>query len=270
MPFLFTNEITMKTIYFLALSAILLSSCSDDSSETVIPQASEATITFDSRVGTSDFALNKDFTVGTRTYNFSKLRYWVSNIVLIDSKGAEYKVPDSYYLIEEVGDLDLSGTINDEMIYPAKKREAVTLKDIPTGDYKSVKFSIGIDSKYNDNLSLQTGELSIANGMSNIAWMWHTSYIFSSVGGTVKEGTTSKTFLAETGLNDNYKTVTINLTSPVNFESTKEVVLNVDITKVFDGIDIIQTPTINAMSTTLMSTVANNYATKAISFGTTK
>ena len=260
----------MKPIYFLSAIALLFSSCSDDSSDAVTPQTSEATLTFDSRVGVSDFALNKDFTVGSKTYNFSKLRYWVSNVVLIDSKGAEYKVPESYYLIEEVGDMDLSGTINDEMIYPAKKREAVTLKDIPTEEYKSVRFSIGVDSKYNDNLSLQAGELSIANGMSNIAWMWHTSYIFSSVGGTVKEGSASKTFLAETGLNNNYKTVTINLTNPVNFQNTKDVVLNVDVTKIFDGVDVIQTPTINAMSATLMSTVATNYATKAISLGTTK
>lgn len=104
-------------------------------------------------MGTAYFALNKDFTIGSQTYNFTKLRYWVSNVTLVDTKGTEYKVPDSYYLIEEVGNLDLSGTINDSVVYPAKKRETVTLKDIPSGDYKTVKFSIGVDSQHNDNLS---------------------------------------------------------------------------------------------------------------------
>lgn len=262
----------MKRFFIFALAAALFTSCSENNAvETVAPEtASQAKLTFDSKVGTADFALNKDFTVGTKTYNFKKLRYWVSNISFIDSKGVEYKVPNSYYLIEEVGELDLTGTLNDnKTTYPARKRETIDLKDIPAGDYKSVKFSIGVDSKYNDNLSLGAGELTIANGMSNIAWMWHSSYIFSSVGGTVKEGAETKTFTTETGLNANYKTLTIDLASPANFASTKEVVLNVDVTKVFEGIDLIKNPTINAMSAPLMSTVAANYATKAIAFGTT-
>lgn len=260
----------MKRIFIFALAAALFSSCSndDDSSQIVTPvSAGDVQLTFDARVGTSDFALNKDFTIGTQTYNFSKLRYWVSNVILVDSKGTEYKVPDSYYLIEEVGDLDLSGTINDKLIYPAKKRETVTLKNIPSGEYKTVKFSIGIDSQHNDNLSLQSGELSLGNGMSNIAWMWQTSYIFSSVGGTVKQGTESKAFTAETGLNTNYKTVSIDLPAPVNTASAKGLLLNVDVTRIFDGIDVMKNPAINAMTAPLMSTVATNYATKAIVFG---
>lgn len=263
----------MKHIFIFVTAAILFTSCSNDKSEdSVVPQTTSGSkLTFDSKVGTTDFALNKDFTVGAKTYNFKKLRYWVSNISLVDIKGIEYKIPDSYYLIEEVGDLDLTGTVNDKAnIYPATKRESVELGSIPTGDYKSIKFSIGVDAKYNDNLSLDAGELTIANGMSNIAWMWHSSYIFSSVTGTVKEGAESKVFTTETGLNANYKTVTIDLATPVNFATTKEVILNVDIAKIFDGIDVIKNPTISAMSPTLMSAVATNYATKAIVFAATK
>ena len=262
----------MKRFFIIALAAALFTSCSnDDSVETVAPEAaSSMKLTFDSKVGTADFALNKDFTVGSKTYNFKKLRYWVSNISLVDSKGAEYKVPNSYYLIEEVGELDLTGTVNNNKnLYPARKRETIDLRDIPAGEYKSVKFSIGVDSRYNDNLSLGAGELTIANGMSNIAWMWHSSYIFSSIGGTVKEGAETKDFTTETGLNANYKSLTIDLASPVNFSNTREIILNVDVSKVFDGIDIIKNPTINATSAPLMSTVATNYATKAIAFSTT-
>jgi hypothetical protein len=263
----------MKYIFIFAIASFLFTSCSNDneSAETVIPQSTSAVkLTFDSKVGTSDFALNKDFTVGSKTYNFKKLRYWVSNVSLVDSKGVEYKIPDSYYLMEEVGELDLTGTVNgNKNMYPARKRETIDLRDIPVGEYKSVKFSIGVDSKYNDNLSLGAGELTIANGMSNIAWMWHSSYIFSSIACSVKEGTETKDFTTETGLNTNYKTLTINLATPVNFSDTKELILNVDVTKVFDGIDMIKNPTISAMSPTLMSAVAANYATKAIAFGTT-
>lgn len=258
----------MKHLLILLAAAALFSSCSnDDSSEVVTPVASQkTTVTFDSRAGSSDFALNKDFTIGTQVYNFTKLRYWVSNISLTDSKGVEYKVPNSYYLMEEVGDLDLTGTVNsDKMIYPANKRESITLSDIPAGDYKKITFSIGVDSKYNDNLSLQAGELSIASGMSSIAWMWHTSYIFSSIAGTVKQGTTAAPFSSETGLNANFKTVSLDFTSSIDL--SKPVVLNVDITKVFDGVDLVKNPKIDASSATLMSTIAGNMAVKAVTLG---
>src|SRR4051812_31381211 len=101
--FFITDKI-MKRFFILSLAAALFSSCSnDDDSQTVVPVTpGDVTVTFDARVGTSDFALNKDFTIGSQTYNFTKLRYWVSNVILVDMKGTEYKVPDSYYLIEEV------------------------------------------------------------------------------------------------------------------------------------------------------------------------
>ncbi|SEJ27092.1 hypothetical protein SAMN04487995_3877 [Dyadobacter koreensis] len=259
----------MKRIFIFAIAALIFTSCdnNDDSTEIQPVENAKTTITFDARVGNADFALNKDFTIGTRTYNFSKLRYWVSNVTLIDSKGAEYLIPDSYYLMEEVGDLNLSGTISDKLTYPARKRESIDVEDIPAGEYKSIKFSIGVDSKHNDNLSLQSGELSIANGMSNIAWMWHTSYIFSSVAGIVKEGTTSADFLAETGLNANYKTVSIDFAAPVNFSTAKGVVLNLDVTKIVDGIDLIKTPKVNAAQAEVMSALATNYGSKAMTFG---
>lgn len=261
---LLTNS--MKHLLIFLTAAALFSSCSndDDSSEVITPVASQkTTITFDARAGSSDFALNKDFTIGAQVYNFTRLRYWISNISLTDSKGVEYKVPNSYYLMEEVGDMDLTGTVNsDKMIYPAKKRESITLSDIPAGDYKKVTFSIGVDPKYNDNLSLQAGELSISNGMSSIAWMWHTSYIFSSIAGTVKQGTTSAPFSSETGLNANFKTVSVDFIS--NNDLSKPVVLNVDVTKVFDGVDLVKNPRIDASNAALMSAIAGNMAAKAV------
>jgi len=258
----------MKSIFALLALAFLFVSCSDDDTQQPISPvaAGEFELTLDARIGSEDFAINKDFTIGNQTFNFKKLRYWVSNVILIDAKGAEYKVPESYYLMEEVGDLNLSGTINDSLVYPAKKRETIKLINIPSGDYKTIRFSIGVDAQHNDNLSLRAGELSIANGMSNIAWMWHSSYIFSAVGGTVKQGSETKEFVAETGLNANYKTISIDLPSPVNLPATKGVTLNLDVTKVLDGINVVQNPKINAMTAALMSTVATNYATKSIAF----
>src|SRR5690606_21338268 len=77
--------------------------------------AGEVTLTFDARYGDSDFELYKplDYKLANGQgefdlqYNFSRLRYWVSNVVLINDKGEEYVVPESYYLIEENNEIPI-------------------------------------------------------------------------------------------------------------------------------------------------------------------
>lgn len=257
----------LRIIISVLLSAIFSACSGEDNKPLIVPIASgELDITFDAKLGNADFALNKDFTVGNQTLNFIRLRYWISNVVLVNAQGSEFIVPDSYFLMEEVGELDLSGTINEKLIYPANKRETITLKGIPAGEYKSLKFAIGVDAGHNNNLSLRAGELSIANGMSSIVWMWHSSYIFSSLAGSVRQGSESKAFKMETGLNANYKTMAVDFATPVNSATTKGIVLNVDVAKMLDGVDLIQNPVIDAKTPSLMATIANNLVTKVIAF----
>jgi len=251
-----------KTITLIGLCAILFTACTKN--EAVAPETEgKATVTFDAIAGTSDFALNKEFTASGKTWNFTQLRYWVSNVVLVKASGEEFAVPNSFYLIEE----NNAAETNSTYIYPANKRENVELSGIPAGEYKGIKFSVGVNSKYNDNLSLQAGELSQLNGMTNVSWMWATSYIFSSLKGKVTEGANSKDLAVETGLNANYKSVSLNFPSNVKIGSSKSttILLNADVTKVTDGVDIMTTPSIGAAQATAMATVAGNYSTKVFS-----
>lgn len=248
-------------LYSVTLLSLLFTSCTKE--ETTAEMAGQATVSFDTKVGSADFALNQNFTIANRTYNFKQFRYWVSNVSLIDDKGAEYKIPNSYFLLEETGEIK---TQDGAYTYPSNKREDVLISNIPVGNYKTVKFAIGVDAKYNDNLSLQAGELSQLSGMTNISWMWHTSYIFTSIAGTVTEGTTTKNIKAETGLNANFKTVSIDLPAAVRISSAqnRKVVLAVDMSKILNGIDLIATPTVGAAQATVMSQLSTNY-TQAIS-----
>ncbi|MCX2574364.1 MbnP family protein [Pedobacter sandarakinus] len=259
-----------KFLTSLTLAIGLFSSCSKEGDLIATTDSQgKTTLTFDATFNGTDFALNKDFTLGTKTFNFNKFRYWVSNVILVNAAGEDVKVAGSYYLIEETGAINLVG-VNNEVsttIYPATKREDVSLKEIPAGDYKAIKFGVGVDQKYNDNLSLQSGELSQLNGMTNVSWMWLTSYIFTSATGTVKDGATSKTLKVETGLNSNYKTVSLSFPQTIKIGSSKSssIVLNVDLAKAFNGVDIIATPSVGAAQATAMATVANNYATNVFS-----
>lgn len=251
-----------KILYFIAGAAMLFTSCDKENEPTLeVETDGKTTITLDATFGAQDFALNKDFSSGSKTFNFNKFRYWVSNLILIKSSGEEYAVPNAYFLIEETADVSVQ---DGGFTYPARKRETIELSNIPVGDYKGIKFSVGVDSKYNDNLSLQAGELSQLNGMTNISWMWMTSYIFTSVGGKVTDAGATKNLLIETGLNTNYKSVTLNLPATVSIGSKKDtkVVIKADVEKVFDGVDVVNNPVVGASKATIMATVAANYSTK--------
>lgn len=250
-----------KLLSIILLVTVLFTSCEKTDNFTIAQTEGQATITFDAVFGAQDFALNKDFIVGTKTYNFNKFRYWVNNITLVNTKGEEIKIPNSYYLIEETAAVPVQ---DGAFTYPATKRETVELKGIPVGEYKSLKFNIGVENKYNDNLSLQIGELSQLNGMTNISWMWMTSYIFSSIGGKITEGATTKNMLIETALNANHKSVSLNLPTSLYIDANKSaaVTLTTDVSKAIDGVDVYATPVIGASQATTMASVATNYATK--------
>lgn len=248
-----------KFLAIIALSTLLFSSC-DKNDVLSNEMEGKASVTFDAVVGTADFALDQNFTIGSRTWKFSQLRYWVSNVILVRTNGEEYVVPNSFYLIEE----NKATATNSEHIYPANKRETINLSEIPAGEYKGIKFSVGVSEKYNTNLSLQAGELSQLNGMTNVSWMWATSYIFSSLKGSVTEGATSKNIAVETGLNENYKTVSLNFPTAVRIGSSKAtaILLNADVAKITDGIYVMTTPNVGAAQAIAMTTVAGNFASK--------
>lgn len=262
-----------KILTLITLSALLLSACSKDKDPVnAVEGNGTTTLTFDARFGNQDFALNTDFSTAGKTFNFNKFRYWISNVVLVNTNGEEVKIPASYFLMEETGTISLAGVNNDlpTTIYPATKREDILLKDLKAGDYKTLKFSVGVDPKYNDNLSLLSGELSPLNGMTNVSWMWLTSYIFTSATGKVTEGPTSKNLKIETGLNANYKTVVLDLPQTLKVTALKSsgITLNVDLAKALEGIDVLTTPVVGAAQSATMAAVAVNYSTKVFTVKT--
>jgi hypothetical protein len=100
-------------------------------------------------------AFDQDFSV-------TKFKYYISNIVLSrkDGKPVTYK---NYFLIDEEK--------------PDSKK--VVLENIPSGEYLSVSFNVGVDSI--DNCSgAQSGALDPINGMF---WTWNTGYIFMKLEG---------------------------------------------------------------------------------------
>ncbi|MFM8491274.1 MAG: MbnP family protein, partial [Candidatus Methylopumilus sp.] len=99
--------------------------------------------------------LNQDFSI-------TKFKYYIGNITLTTINGKAISFHD-YYLIDE----------------EKPKSKTLSLKNVPTGEYVSLRFNIGVDSI--DNCSgAQSGALDPINGMF---WTWNTGYIFMKLEG---------------------------------------------------------------------------------------
>lgn len=264
------------------LSFILLFSACEK--ETIMQPIADAapgttTLTFDARYGDTDFQLNKayDYKLINPTgqfdlkYEFSQLRYWVSNVRLINAAGEEYQVPESYYLIEENMEIPVQDGSFDKK-YPANKREQVKLAAIPAGDYTAVKFAVGVDSKYNDNLTLRAGELSSLNGMAFEDWMWFTSYKFFVLNGKMTwvkaapEAPASQTFFWDFASNNLYaeKEIKLEKAITINAQTTSSINLELDVKKVIDLEYPWSNKIISASKKELMTQLKDNLLTKAI------
>lgn len=215
--------------------------------------------------GSADFQLDTPYQLDTgKTFTFSEVRYWLTNVKLTVAGGAVFTVPNAYYLVEVMKQQNLSNGAEQTQVIPANRRESIVISGIPSGSYTGVEFAVGVDPAHNDNLSLGGGELHILKNMtSDNGWMWFTSYIFTKVRGRYVEGADSPLNVSwETGTNDNLRTVNKTFAAPVKVGAgiTTNVALRTDVKKLFAGIDSKATPTIKAAQTEARTTLANNWA----------
>ena len=112
------------------------------------------------------FTLNTQFVhpMTGDTLNFNKFRYYVSNIKIKKDDGTWWSEANSYHIV----DLAVSGT------------EEIELKDIPSGSYTELQYTLGVDSLHNVS-GAQEGALSVTEGMF---WNWNSGYIMLKAEGT--------------------------------------------------------------------------------------
>jgi len=121
-------------------------------------------IEFKHFVGDKSFVLNQNYQNGLgENFEITRFDYYISNIVLTTKDGKEVRLFNSYHLIKG----------NDP------KSQVLNLPNIPTAEYKSISFLIGIDKKRNQS-GIQMGALDPANDMF---WTWKTGYVFLKLEG---------------------------------------------------------------------------------------
>ncbi len=168
-------------------------------------------IEFDNRAGNKPLVFGVEYTNALgEQLKFSTFNYYVSNFVLIKSDGTEFTVPkDSCYFLCKHED-------------PSSRK--VKIRNVPAGDYKAIRFIIGVDSlKSASPASERLGVLDPATGASGMYWSWNAGYIFVKVEGTSPQapldpGANANIFQYHIGLYGGYSSPTLNNIKTVTLE----------------------------------------------------
>jgi len=245
----------LKYIPFIVLAAALttFTSCDDDDDDNNTPAvAPMLTIEFDHLAGNQKFYLDSTYTTENGdAFTATLFKYYVSNIRLVKGDNTEIAVDDTYFLINQ----------DDETSFE------VELENLPAGDFKGIKFLVGVDSSRNVS-GAQEGALDPVNGMF---WDWNTGYIFLKLEGSSPViPTGSQTFTWHIGgfasPNNNGKEIYLefdgdNLPLANNTHPELHLVLNVlEIFKTSTTIDLATFPTMIMSANANAAILANNYS----------
>ena len=113
------------------------------------------------------------------TISFTRLKYYLGNVVFSFKDGRTYREGVNYHLI----DLEQQESL------------LVQFNDVPEGQLKAITFSIGVDSLSNSN-GLMDGDLDPLKGMY---WAWSSGFINFKIEGTLIREETANEFTYHIG-----------------------------------------------------------------------
>lgn len=211
---------------FIALASALFitASCSKDDKNTDEPTATSGDFKLEFSHDFDGEALDftKSYTNGSgENLEFTKVRYYISNVKLEHMDGTVWAEENSYHLVD--GSDDASQTI--------------TFSNVPVGSYHSISYMIGVDSIKNVS-GAQEGVLSPANDMF---WSWNSGYIFFKIEGNSPQAADSKFIYHIGGFAGPNKALMTNTHSmhdnmmAIDGKSTPTLHMEVNLKNVFDG-----------------------------------
>lgn len=233
------NSIKIIVALF-AVSTIL--SCSKDN---VNPVANNITLHFDNTFKGKAIVLgdansttaSKNTSASGQLHHFSEIKYVISNIRLVKAEGTE--IPYN------INDLDKGATVIDQ----AKPQSLdYVLTNIPTGEYKQIKFGLGVKKELNtlDETKFPNFYKSAGANDTKMMWEWGAGYRFTKLEGFY--GSDNKQMSIHTGSTvegkegaytqgvDAYREISLNLSSTaVVGSSSPKISINADFDKLLSG-----------------------------------
>lgn len=249
-----------KLIPILALPVLASLFISSTSSEKQQEKAS-LILSFDHLFNKEPLSFNSSYqTAHGETVNFTTLNYFISNIRLKKKNGEQYTIPQdsSYFLIKHSD---------------ASSRQ-IRFNNVPTGNYTSLSFTIGVDSARNTmEISRRTGALDVGGQARGMYWVWNSGYIFFKLEGKSPSSPDSlkNNFAYHIGGYGGFNTKTINniRTKTIDFKKaivskkkTPTISVSLELAAFFDNktpIRIVENPTVMWGETSVK--IADNYVT---------
>ena len=173
------NTNTLKTYFVLFLALSALASCSKNDG---LPVANNVTLHFNNTFKNTTIVLGdaasstatKHTSADGQLHHFSELKYVISNIRLVQADGRE--IP--YH----INDLDQGATVIDQ-----SKSQTLdyVLTNIPTGEYKQIKFGLGVKPELNtlDQVRFPNFYAEAGANDTKMHWEWGTGYRFTKIEG---------------------------------------------------------------------------------------
>lgn len=169
----------LKSTLLYSIGLFALVSCSKNSD---VPAANNLTLHFSNTFKDNTIILGDanaaNASVNTsaagQLHHFSELKYVISNIRLIKADGGE--IPYN------INDLDKGATVIDQ------SKEATLdyiLTNVPSGDYKQLKFGLGVKSDLNtlDQVRFPNFYATAGANDTEMMWEWGTGYRFTKIEG---------------------------------------------------------------------------------------
>ncbi len=205
------------SISFLLLSAAILFSTGCKKEE-----KGSLEIRFTGLYGNSSFQLFTDYPTptGGDTIQFQTLNFLLSDIRLVDKDNKEVSLFS-----------DDAAFIN----FAAPNSLSLSLEDVPTGEYKSIRFGIGVPAATNNKTPSQFPATSPLGDVGNYWTAWD-SYIFSRVEGildTSRSNSGTLPYLYHGGANDMYQERTIEREFSVVGENTTTLLFTLQARDIF-------------------------------------
>src|SRR5690606_6994865 len=169
----------LKNYLFISAFSLALISCSKSDD---IPVANNVTLHFDNTFKNTTIVLgdatSSNATTNTsakgQVHHFSELKYVISNIRLIKADGSEFPY--------NVNNLDQGATV----INHAKPQTLdYVLSNIPSGEYKQIKFGLGVKQGLNtlDQIKFPKFYAEAGANDTEMHWQWATGYRFTKIEG---------------------------------------------------------------------------------------
>jgi hypothetical protein len=158
------TQLANRCTLFLFLLLILAAGCQKDGRDDTATGTIKISLQHQVNSQPLVLAANTYTNAAGEQFNITTFKYYLSNFSFTNTDGNVVKYPGKYYLVNEA----------------VNESKTISIDNVPLGDYKSVSFTIGVDSVRNVS-GAQTGALDPLNGMF---WSWNSGYIMAKLEGS--------------------------------------------------------------------------------------